>query len=77
MEQAPAIGIDFFDLVYRLERRFGVRLRRSDFRVFWGQGDVTVGGLHEWVGRKAPMGLPCRSPLLDIEPALSKLDGTQ
>ena len=47
------MGIDALDLAFRLEKRFGVRIRPGDcLPIFQARRDLTVGGLHEVVCRR-------------------------
>lgn len=61
------MGVDLLDFTFRIEKRFGIKIRRDDDRildVFWMSRvprDVTAGEMHEWVvklcqarGKKVP-----------------------
>ena len=49
------MGLDILDLVFRLERTFGIKIRREDFDQMCGT-DVRVGELFEFVRSKAVLG---------------------
>jgi hypothetical protein len=41
------MGLDVFDLVHRIEKRFGIRISNSDFEALAQNGDVIVGDIYD------------------------------
>ena len=55
MKAATEVGIDWFDVRFRLERVFEVELRPADFQHLWTDrrvADLTAGELHEVICAK-------------------------
>jgi acyl carrier protein len=51
------VGLEILDLVYRLERRFGVKIRRDELMQIFDKNDppdVLIGQLFDFVRGKAP-----------------------
>ena len=59
------MGLDLFDLMFRLERRFGVRISLAQFKKMAGRRgihDIEIGDLYELVRAQVPS-----TSVLDLE----------
>jgi hypothetical protein len=49
------MGVDLLDFAFRVEKRFGIKIKRQDYRTLepsWMSrrpSDLTVGEMHDWV----------------------------